>query len=1148
MSDTRASGDAFTFSAFMSYARHDRADAVRLQRRLEQYRLDADLRVREGERFFPARPLQPVFRDEDELVPGQDLPERIRRGLESSRFLIVLASRASLKSQWVEKEILDFMALGKAHRIIVLVIDGVPNAVKAGKAADQECLPRPFRLKHVDGRFTDEAAVEPNWVDWRGRRKNDRINFLRLVSALLGLDRFDDLVRRDARAQRNRLRFFQAASAVFVAVGLAAVGGAFLAADQLNEVRTTESKFLARLAGDLAEPDGDATSGDHARALQLAIEGAPTATNALYPRPFTVETEAALRRSTSHLRLQRFLAHDMKVRNAVLSPDGRRIATLSSNAPLEGRTVVRLWDATSGERIGRATLLRHHDFAEQFNIVFADNGSRFIAVAGETTLLFDGETGAGIGKPTVHAVKEVNARFSPDGSRVMIEGEIVRLRDARTGALIVEFAAGFANSDLTQVAEIREGELALFDVPTRTFVGPPIPYPPGAEGMGYSANGARFLLVNKDDVSVWDASTGARVAMWSVADPAAALFSADGTRVLTAARRGETQWRDASSGRPLAQPMRQPEPIGSVRFSPDGKYFATLSTSVVRVWDAATGAPVGKPMPHTPESLARVLFSGDGARLATLSETKLLLWNMRDGSQIGTTIDLTWEFVGAAFSPGGDRLMIAIADSVRLHDAATGAFLDTLKHEGQISSTAFSPDGTRLLTSSADSSARVWDVRHPTVGVTTITHSGDIDRLTLSRDGTLIATTTWNKEIRLWRMPAGAPVGAPMTHGTQVERVAFNADGNRLLSLGGGEAHLWDTKTGQRVGTLKSGAAATAAVFSADGKRVAIASSDGAARVVSAATAAPIGSALRHGQGLTNVSFSADGTRVLTTAGDGSAGDVRVWDLATARQVGRAMPHGGSGVSAVFNLGGDRVLTTPNWHAVQVWDARTGTAIGAAMEHPSEVFSAAFSSDGQRVLTVSIGSSPGSGMAHLWKADTGAAIVAMEDDSVSSARFSGDGSRIATASSDGRVRLWDGRTGTLLAAMRHGHSALPENFTFSADDRFIATSTAGVVRLWDGRTGAAIGMPLAGIIGEGSDAWAGDHRRIVTTERAVARVWDVASWMETGSPLIARACAALTATGIGPLPQNLRERAFRSKPTRGCADRGLLDWRFYLDR
>jgi hypothetical protein len=203
------------------------------------------LRVREGERFFPARPLQPVFRDEDELVPGQDLPERIRKGLESSRFLIVLASRASLKSQWVEKEILDFMALGKAHRIIVLVIDGVPNAAKAGKAAELECLPRPFRLKHVDGRFTDEAAVEPNWVDWRGRRKNDRINFLRLVSALLGLDRFDDLVRRDARAERSRLRFFQAASAVFVAVGLAAVGGAFLAADQLNEVRTTGPRFLA---------------------------------------------------------------------------------------------------------------------------------------------------------------------------------------------------------------------------------------------------------------------------------------------------------------------------------------------------------------------------------------------------------------------------------------------------------------------------------------------------------------------------------------------------------------------------------------------------------------------------------------------------------------------------------------------------------------------------------------------------------------------------------------------------------------------------------------------------------------------------------------------------------------------------------------
>src|SRR5262245_54220430 len=112
MGDTGAGGDSFTFSAFISYARKDRAEAVRLQRRLEQYRLDADLRVKEGERFFPARPLQPVFRDEDELVPGQDLPERIRKGLVGSRFLVVMASMASVQSRWVEKEILDFMALG----------------------------------------------------------------------------------------------------------------------------------------------------------------------------------------------------------------------------------------------------------------------------------------------------------------------------------------------------------------------------------------------------------------------------------------------------------------------------------------------------------------------------------------------------------------------------------------------------------------------------------------------------------------------------------------------------------------------------------------------------------------------------------------------------------------------------------------------------------------------------------------------------------------------------------------------------------------------------------------------------------------------------------------------------------------------------
>jgi len=1153
MSDTDARGDAFTFSAFISYARHDRADAVRLQRRLEQYRLDADLRVREGERFFPTRPLQPVFRDEDELVPGQDLPERIRKGLEASRFLIVLASRASVKSQWVEKEILDFMALGRAQNIIILVIDGVPNAVKSGKPAELECLPRPFRLKHVDGRFTDEAAVEPNWVDWRGRRRHDRINFLRLVAALLGLDRFDDLVRRDARAERRRLRFFQTVSGVFVAVALAAVGGAYLAADQLNAVRTTESKFLARLSDDVAAPEGDAMNGDHARALQLAIEGAPTATHALYPRPLTVETEAAIRRSTSHLRLRRFLAHDKEVRTAAYAPDGARLVTLSSTPLLDSKTVVRVFDAKSGTLVGKPASLAHLSFTEKLSVAFTRDGKRFVAVAGETAQVFDTISGAMIGKPMTHERDIVEARFSPDGLTAATKADFrkVRVWDANTGAPLTKSAFGFANLDLTRIAVDANNALQLMDVRTQALLGEATPYHGDANESGFSPDGARLLIVGEGKVTVRDARTGARTADWSVPGVEHASFNADSTRVITAAKTGtggEARWWNADTGAAIGQPMRQPEQINKIAFGPDARFAATLSSNVVRLWDD-TGAPAGESMSHENEPLDRVLFSPDGARLATLSDKWVKLWDLRATRRAAKRIVLPSQLADAAVSPDGGTLLVSFADSVRLYDTVTGALVDTLRHEDRTTSAAFSPDGGFVLSSSADASARVWDAARTVLQATAMKHAGDIRAVAVSPDGTLVATGSDDKTARLWRAKTGAPVGAPMTHGEGVERVVFSGDGRRLLTMGG-EARLWDTTSGGFVGApLKHAEWLTVAVFSGDGKRVATGAMDGTVRLWNAATGTAIGLPLQHAQSIKDVSFSADGARFVTVSGDDEGPfEARIWNTATAKQVGPTVRHTGRAdvASVIFSPNGELILTLPEPHVAQLWNARTGAAVGKRMVHPEKIISTAISADGQRLLTVSFGEFDFSGRAQLWSTATNGTIAVMDGGSVHTARFNTNGDRIATSSWDGRARLWDGRTGALIAVMQSGPVMPFSTFAFSANGKFLATSAEGAVRLWDGRTGAAVGVPLAGEIGESSQAWAG-NARIVATQGPVARAWDVATWTEAGPQLIARACAALAASGIGPLPQALRERAFRSKPTRGCAERGLLDWRFYVE-
>src|SRR4051812_17055413 len=99
------------YAAFISY-RHvepDRGWALWLHRTLESYRTPRSL-VREfGIRARVGR----VFRDEDELSATSDLTREIEQALEQSQFLIVVCSRRTPESHWINEEVRRFRQRGR---------------------------------------------------------------------------------------------------------------------------------------------------------------------------------------------------------------------------------------------------------------------------------------------------------------------------------------------------------------------------------------------------------------------------------------------------------------------------------------------------------------------------------------------------------------------------------------------------------------------------------------------------------------------------------------------------------------------------------------------------------------------------------------------------------------------------------------------------------------------------------------------------------------------------------------------------------------------------------------------------------------------------------------------------------------------------
>jgi WD40 repeat protein len=70
-----------------------------------------------------------------------------------------------------------------------------------------------------------------------------------------------------------------------------------------------------------------------------------------------------------------------------------------------------------------------------------------------------------------------------------------------------------------------------------------------------------------------------------------AVFSADGTRVLTASRDGTARVWNAASGQPVTDPLVHGDMVRYAEFSPDGQRVVTASGDhTARLWSVSPGS------------------------------------------------------------------------------------------------------------------------------------------------------------------------------------------------------------------------------------------------------------------------------------------------------------------------------------------------------------------------------------------------------------------------------------------------------------------------------------------------------------------------------------------------------------------------------
>ena len=615
----------------------------------------------------------------------------------------------------------------------------------------------------------------------------------------------------------------------------------------------------------------------------------------------------------------------------------------------------------------------------------------------------------------------------------------------------------------------------------------------------------------------------------------------DGQRAATTDSEKRLSLIDVAGGESIRDGEFQVDGGRFVIFSPDGSRLAAVDVDgVAHIWNADSGDAV-RELPAVEAAIFDLKFGPAGRQFAVATDDGLIRLFRPDAGSNAISLTGHEDAVNAVdFSPEGDQLASAGYDgTIRIWTTSTGVLEKTLADPSgeSISHVVFSPDGRWVATSGFNGPVRLWDVQSGDQ-LATFSFSAPeqeysfrfIDLVEFSPDGAFLATMA-SKDVSLWRIPYYLRRGGPRQrsgvssdvpdysqdvnlagHTDWVYAMAFSPHGVRMATGGDGRIiRLWETSTGTLLATLTGHqAAVTKLRFSADGQRLTSLDSGGAVRtwdvVFSPQRRRSQVAFLGHTDRINSVRFSPDGRHAITAGNDQS---VRIWEAGSGAEVDTILvtAPGADDYSyeyvqqALLSPDGRILGLATDEGRVELRDPADAAKV-VALQEPIKKSSdfnlsgmqktIAFSAEKMRLAMASSDAT-----IKLW--DAGGSpeprIFTGHSGQINSLTFGPHGTRLASASSDGSVRLWDCESGGSAGILPRAPAAV-NAVAFSPDGKQIATggqdgevrvySAAGKEELWSGdEHGESIGVDQLGIISVVFDpagkrvASAGDDGRIL---------------------------------------------------------------------
>lgn len=533
--------------------------------------------------------------------------------------------------------------------------------------------------------------------------------------------------------------------------------------------------------------------------------------------------------------------HTKSLNSVAFSPNGNRIVTTSLD------NTARVWDAASGSQL---MVLQGHAKGV-FSGAFSPDGKRIVTASFDTTArIWDAESGRTL--IILTSDRELNfAAYSPDGRRIVTgsDANVGEVWDAGTGSQLVRLvghtdyvvAGSFSPDGRFILTGSQDGTARLWNAATGQLLKTFDPRAGVIGTVAFSSDGALMLTGSSDAVTrVWDTSTGNLIAsLAGHSNLVSSVQISPGSEGILTASWDKTVRLRSVDARPLLAFRGQGGFVPAIGFSPDGTRVVTgLENGTVRVWDAATGAPIATLAGHTKldghlNQVTSAAFSPDGQRIVSGGrDMTARVWDAASGNQALVLRGHTDDVETVAFSPDGARILTGGHDGlVLLWDASDGKLLREVQKGGSVRSVEFSPDGKSIITASYDKTARVWNAETGEL-IATLQHTEWVNSASFSPDGRRAVTASDEHTARIWDTTTWQDVALLQGHTSRVFFATFSPD-SKLVITGSLDdtARLWDAGTGKELLTLRSPEPVYSGAFSPDGKRFAVGTGDPTAHV-----------------------------------------------------------------------------------------------------------------------------------------------------------------------------------------------------------------------------------------------------------------------------------------------------------------------------